>query len=340
MNTNCPLEACQFAKVASTPTLLFQLLIIAASVGIIGYLWSQKKWVLLKRFGLIAVGILIFELFTQPLWNNHFMSAWAYLYVDVSWILTLGWTLIIFGAWVFVDECLKPFKEVVQFFYTLLIAAIGGLIGEALVLALGIRTYAPEVQEVISGFTPLLNLPLESFFYIPLFMALVLSFVKYWELIINKIPLAPYYNLVHWKSVLIAFIGVFLYEVMNEPAVGNVGWPEWSYLYHDVNAIRIVLWVILLGIGGHLIQKFFYRHTPFVQFGIALLLLTLFIIPVENFLLVNGLRQYGETLQAGFYGMLIPGTQLPGEILVAIPLYLTLMIAFIRYWTAVWDGEL
>lgn len=340
MSPNCSLEACQFEKIANIPTLIFELLVIALSIGVIGYLVSKKNWVLLKRFGLIATGILIFELFTQPLWNNYSMSWWAYLYVDVSWILTLGWTMIIYFAWLITEKYIHPPKEYQRFFYTLFISAITGLAAEAVVISLGIRSYSPEVQEIISGYTPLFNIPLEAFFYIPLFMTLVISFVKYWELIINKIPIAPYRGVVHWKSVVVAFVGVFLYEVMNEPAVANIGWPEWSYIYHDVNLIRIILWVLILAIGSHIVNRGFYKQSPFVRFGTAVMLLTLLTIPLENWLYTHGMRQYGETLQSGFYGITIPGTNLPAEILFAVALYVTLIIAFVRYWVAIWDKDL
>lgn len=341
MFTDCSIEACKFSKIASTSTLMFEGGIIAAAAILLGLLAVHKQYALLKRFGLIAGGVLIFELFTQPLWNNHNMSDWAYLYIDISWILTLGWTLILFLSLLLVERGFGIKKQLPQFLLTILLSTVGGCIGEQSVLSLGIRTYSPEVQEALSGLVlPFSQAPMETLFYMPVFMTLVLSFAKYFEIVFKKIPLVPERKIVNWKSFVIAFVGVLLFEIMNEPAIQNIGWPAWSYIFLDVNILRIVIWVLILAIGGHLVHRFFIHHSPTQQFIISIVVLTILTIPIEGYLVAKGLRQYGPSLQAGFSGFRIPGTQLPAEILFAIPLYLTLIIAFVRYWTSVWENDL
>ncbi len=320
---------------------MFEVGVIAVAAILLSLLVAHKKYNLLKRFGLIAGGVLIFELFTQPLWNNHNMSQWAYLYIDVSWILTLGWSLILFVSLHIVEQGFGVKKQLPQFFLTLLLSTIGGLIGEHIVLSLGIRTYSPEVQEALSGITILFTqVPIETLYYMPVFMTMVLSFAKYFEIVFKKIPLVPQKKIVNWRSILIAFIGVFLFEVMNEPAIRNIGWPPWSYVFYDVNILRVALWVLILAVGARIIHRAFISFSTTFQFIASLIILTLITIPIEGYLVSTGMRQYGPSLQAGFSGYHIPGTQLPVEIIFAIPLYLALVIAFVRYWVSVWDNNL
>jgi len=56
----------------------------------------------------------------------------------------------------------------------------GCLIG--VVLGLGIREYSSAAQRMLSGIT-LGNVPIGALYYIPVFMVLVISFVRYWETI-------------------------------------------------------------------------------------------------------------------------------------------------------------
>ena len=75
------------------------------------------------------------------------------------------------------------------------------------------------------------------------------------------------------------------------------------------------------------------------RFIAYLAVLTTITIPIENFLVAVGVRQYGESLTNNFSGFVIPGTVLAIEVLFAIPLYLALVIAFIRYWEIILDNN-
>jgi hypothetical protein len=53
-----------------------------------------------------------------------------------------------------------------------------GFIAETLVLKLGLRTYAPETLEAMSGYK-IFGTPIEALYYIPVFSALIIGFYKY-----------------------------------------------------------------------------------------------------------------------------------------------------------------
>ena len=125
-------------------------------------------------------------MFTQPLWHNKNLHSWAYLYQDVSWIITLGWATILLLSMQAVDYYYK-IKETKKFFLYLLYAGIIGVIAEALVLALGIRSYSPEILAIMTGITvPFTQVPIKALYYMPVFMALIIGFTRYFEMVLEE----------------------------------------------------------------------------------------------------------------------------------------------------------
>jgi len=119
------------------------------------------------------------------------LEKWAYLYLDVSWIITVGWATIIVVSMTIIDMYFPRDSELHRFLFYLIPITIIGTIAEATVVKLGIRGYPPAVQEVLSGYTLLNTAPIEALYYIPVFMALVIAFARYWEIsfseIVNKV---------------------------------------------------------------------------------------------------------------------------------------------------------
>jgi hypothetical protein len=93
----------RFDQTPTVPIVVFELFVVLAAAGLLLLLRQREKHLLL-RFAVTALGIFIFEFFTSPMWSNYKMGPWAYVYQDVSWILTLGWTALIFGTVVLVDR--------------------------------------------------------------------------------------------------------------------------------------------------------------------------------------------------------------------------------------------
>ena len=63
-------------------------------------------------------------------------------------------------------------------------------------------------------------------------------------------------------------------------------------------------------------------------------------LPFEILLIKTGYRVYGESSTANFVGIYTPLMHVPVEIILAAPMYLTLVIAFIRYWRITLDNDL
>jgi hypothetical protein len=158
----------------------FEILVIVASLGALLLLQRSDKnaW---KKYIITAIGVLLFEYFTQALWLNKGLAAWSYLYLDVNWVLTLGWTAIILISVAFVDYALPGVSDKKRYVVYIVGASIVGLFSESLVTALGIREYTEASQSILSGVQILGTVPVEAIYYIPVFMALVIAFKKYWE---------------------------------------------------------------------------------------------------------------------------------------------------------------
>ncbi|MGB0560906.1 MAG: hypothetical protein ACPGVO_03780 [Spirulinaceae cyanobacterium] len=333
------LAHCTFDKTPTTATIAFEIFIV---FGTAIALWLSNK-IQTKtgpRFLILAGAVLLFELFTAPMWRNEKLGVWAYLYQDVSWVLTIGWTSLILTVVAVCDRLLTQWKEWQRFPVYLGILTIAVTLLEILVVNLGIRSYAPEVLASMTPFN-LLGVPiLDVFYYTPVFMGLVISFYKYWMFIVEDEPLVPSKNRKWLRSIFIAFLAVFLFEVMIQPMVENQGFPQWSYVFFDISIILLAAWVLMIGITAVVIDRLFLHFPVVYRFVLAMGLAGAIAWPTEAWLIAHDYRIYGESATHNFTGFTTPLLGTPIEIAFAIPCYMALVIAFIRYWETVLDNRL
>ena len=186
------------------------------------------------------------------MWRNEKLGPWAYFYHDVSWVLTLGWTTLILGTVTLVDRLLPKWGEGRRFALSLLVLLPVVLVAENVVVALGIRGYAPEVQEVLSGYR-IGVAPVEALYYVPVFTALVIAFAKYWSFVIDDPALVPPGRRDWLRALGLTCAAVVLFEILVEPLVRNenlpVGqdlndpareeeWIDWSPFSYPFNMTR------------------------------------------------------------------------------------------------------
>ncbi|MBT4857929.1 hypothetical protein HOK76_06060 [archaeon] len=168
--------------------MIFELTVITLSLVFLLILFKLNSKVF-QRFGLAFVAVLLFEYFTQALWLNLNLEPWSYLYLDVSWILTIGWATIIVVSLELIELYFPNYSEKVRYFLSIFIIGIVGFFAEWAVIALGIRDYPLAVKQGLSGI--LLGygkVPIEALYYIPVFMALMVAFVRYWEMLLSQKP--------------------------------------------------------------------------------------------------------------------------------------------------------
>lgn len=333
----CNTSACFFDKIPTGSVIIFEFFIILATLLALHFLSKIDKNVLMK-YVIVVGGVFIFEFFTAPMWHNYHLGNWAYVYRSVSWILTIGWATLIIVPSIMIDVHMKDRKVWERSVAYMVSITVLGLIGETLVVNLGVRSYAPETLAVIDGhYMPLLNIPWKALYYIPVFMALVLSFYKYWSLLVDDVLIPPIKKGKIWRNLLISALSVFLFELMIEPMVKNVNLPAWSYLYKDVSVIMTGGWIMIIWVSITLVDKFFVHFSVKGKMMMYVLICTIITLPIEMWLMSEGYRTYGPSATENFSGFHLFLTGTPVEVVFAIPFYLILIISFIRYWAYKFD---
>lgn len=160
--------------------LLFELLVVLITIGILIYMKSSGQKQVMKKFGIMLIAVFLFYIMSEPMWINQGLSSWAYLYGNVSWVLAFGWASIFFLTFLIVDGGFKKMAERGKFWLYLIVATIITVPAESLLLKLGIRSYAPVLSETFSGLLiPLTHVPIEVLLAAPIITALVIPFYKY-----------------------------------------------------------------------------------------------------------------------------------------------------------------
>jgi len=338
MNTTILLVSCGFDKTPTPASLGLEFVLMAAVL--LGIAWLARlcdRWPL--RLGVMAVAVLLFELFTAPMWDNLHLGWWAYLYQDVSWILTLGWSVLLLLVVALVDRLLPRWREWKRFLLVLLLLDLLVVPLEIALVAAGVRGYAPEVRAAVVGGT-LAGVPLEMLYYVPVFSGLLIAFYKYWMLALDNSLLIPVRRL-HWlRGFVLATVAVLLFELMVEPMVMNRGFPAWSYLYRDISLVMTGVWILVIAVAALVVERLGLEQPTPVRYLLALMVATAIALPIEYGLYLTGFRVYGPSAVANFTGFRIAILEAPIEIAFAIPCYLALMIAFIRYWEICLDNHL
>jgi len=325
-------------RTATGPILAFDLTVVAAAIATFLFLkrFTPKLWL---RAIVMGAGIFLFELFTSPMWHNEHLGRWAYVYCDVSWVLTLGWTTLLCGVVISVDRWWSQWSQLKRFAACLGILLVLTTAAEIAVVALGIRRYSPEVLAAVSGIS-LLGVPLEILYYVPVFNSLVIAFYKFWNFVIDDVALVPVKKRKWLRAAGLAFIAVFFFELMVDPVVKTDKFPAWSYIYRDITVVYTGLRVLMIAVGAVVIDRFMIGMSIPLRFAAAVLLISALALPVESWFIMNGYRVYGNTAVMNYSGFKTPITGVPVEIAFAIPCYLSLIVGFIRYWEIVFDNRL
>ena len=164
---------------------LYELTIIVMAVVLLLILRKFDKKIL-RNFVIVFVGVLLLQYFTQALWLTIGLAKWSYLYQGVNWIITLGRTTMVIVSMFVVDLLFPKFSEKARFGLYFIPILITGLIGEVISSSRGTIQYHPKLLESFSGVTIFGSVPIEAIYYIPVFMLLVVSFARYWQMILDN----------------------------------------------------------------------------------------------------------------------------------------------------------
>ena len=159
--------------------LLFELVVILVSIILYYCLKKIGYKNVGKRFIFLFIGIFLFEIMAEPMWINKGLDSWAYVYGNVSWILTLGWLDIFLVSMLIVDKLCNKTAEKVKFWWYLVVVTIITTPIESWLLNSGLRAYDSALTTTFSGILiPLTSVPIEIMLAVPIIAALVIPFYK------------------------------------------------------------------------------------------------------------------------------------------------------------------
>lgn len=163
------------------------------------FAWTKKvgeslKDAFKKNIGLsaslLAIAITLYELLIEPVVMTPGFPAWSYFYQDIS-IVRIGlWVVMIFfGMWLgslLISKNNKISSSNVFWLY-LLSSSIVFYVVEVMLLANKGRIYTASVITNFTGLRlPLLGTPIEVVIAIVIYLALIISFLKYWRYVFLK----------------------------------------------------------------------------------------------------------------------------------------------------------
>ncbi|MBU0628435.1 MAG: hypothetical protein KKC75_04545 [Nanoarchaeota archaeon] len=133
-----------------------------------------------RKIIILFLGVLLFEIMSEPMWRNFKLNSWAYLYHDVSWIITLGWVNIFLASMLLIDNLFEKMPEKKKFWLYLLFITVITTPIEVILLQTGIRGYDAVLTATMRGIMiPFTQAPIEIVFVIPMMAALIIPFYKF-----------------------------------------------------------------------------------------------------------------------------------------------------------------
>jgi len=167
--------------------LFFEIFVIALTILLYFFMKKAGYKNIERKFIILGIAVLLFEIISEPLWMNIGLHKWTYIYSDVSWIMTLGWILIIMVSFMIVDNSFGHLSGRKKFWYYLFFIQAFTVPIEIFLVHNGIRGYAPELLATTSGYLiPFTSVTLDMIYGVPLFTALIITFYKYVNYIFDQ----------------------------------------------------------------------------------------------------------------------------------------------------------
>jgi hypothetical protein len=147
----------------------------------------MRKGKVIRNLFITLTGVLLFELIVGAMVENVGFPSWSYIWRDITIVLSGGWVLVIVASTWFVDRFFIQKNLLERFVLYLTFATVFITPFEAWFIHTGHRVYSPSTVANFSGFVvPWLNIPLEVIFAVPFYLALVVGFARYWEIILDN----------------------------------------------------------------------------------------------------------------------------------------------------------
>ncbi len=234
--------------------------------------WIKNYKFFAWKFFALSFWVFAFEWITGSLWINEHLWNYAYIHNDISWVMTLTWaSIIMFSKFIF-DKfwekipCIlkytklkksKNFKLIKEFIFVTIFSSILWLLLLTYLKNIWVFSYWKEILEIVKSWITVFWRPLEAIVYFPVFIFIVFSFYKYWELAMQDKNLFNDYKINFSKDILISVIVIFLIWYLMHPVfiVKNI------FIY-----ILLLVWFIINLLITWVIISKFVELSLFVRF--------------------------------------------------------------------------
>jgi hypothetical protein len=257
-----------FDSTLSSYWLFLNIFALILFFSVLWYSIYHKNRKNIVSFCVAFMWISAFELLTWALWKVQYMWDWAYWFWDISRILALVRTGILYRS-DFIIQKVKSYKAI----KTISIASI--IIWLIILWANmnGVISYEPEAFASIDYM--LWSFPINAFYYIPIRIFIIYSFKKYFDqAIFNNYHGTK--SIISVKNFLIVFFSVLCLELLIEPTLIIKNLPSWLFIYKDISILLTLWWTVIITWTAFIVNKFFEWFDLFIKFSYAILLSTIF----------------------------------------------------------------
>jgi hypothetical protein len=306
--------------------IIFEVLVGLLLVWVISYGCTHYKY-FLWRFFALAFGVFCFEWLTGSMWNIEHLWNYAYIHNDISWVMTLAWSSIIFSIKFLYDGFIKDKNLLKEFSFVVIVwSIISGLI-VIILKDSWIFGYSKTMQEILIMTPMILGRPLESILYIPTFIFTVYSFYKYWELAMYDKKLFSNYTVHPGKDIAIASVVIFLIGYLMHPLF------EMTFNWTLLMIAWYIVWLMLV---NYIINSI--KDYPLFQRNMwGVFLLTLWGMWLLSYMIWLWLVKISESVTDTYTTrtVQIPWLNITDVEFVGIVLFSCLLIAIIKYFKIV-----
>jgi len=335
-----------FSRALTNSSMYFEIVLAILLVWIFIY-WVKNYKFFAWRFFALAFWVFAFEWITWALWINSNLWQYAYLHNDISWVMTLTWTSLIFISKFIYDKyrksipCIlkftklkniKNFKLLKEFIFVTIFSSILWLLLIILLKSIWVFSYSPEMLEVVNSWTIIFWRPLEALVYFPVFIFTVYSFYKYWELAIYNKSVFNTYSISIWKDVSISIIVIFLIWYLINPLLN---FPNFFAYFSLTLAFLLVLLFTNLLIS-------IVKDTPlFIRFISGSFIFTTIWTFIISLYVKYWIISFSDSIKNTYTDktFTIPYTEITDVEWVWLLLFSYLMIAVVKYFKVITDNK-
>lgn len=283
------------------------------------------------RFFALAFGVFCFEGLTWAMWNNAHLGNLAYIHNDVSWVMTLIWTGLIFLNKFLYESICQSKTLIKEFAYVTLGSSILWWITLTILKMIDIFSYSITMESYVSSSVNIFWIPVEAIIYFPVFIFTSYTFYKYWELAMYDRHLFSHYSISLKKDIVISACTILLIGYLMHPLLQMTLWSTF---------VLVIVYLVGLMFTSFMVGQI--KDVPLFQRYIAgIFVLSMFGMIIVSLMMDHSMISLSQSIKDTHTvnTVLVPWLSISDVEFVGIVLFSCLLIAIVRYFKIVTDNS-